>query len=245
MFHSRWRIKCRPYCYNSRVPGKSAATASLVLGIIAVVLWFFGMTSILSVILGIIGLILAGNAKKAGFVGGIQTAGFVYYGGAIGFLLASFLYARCNQIPYSDIASPLVPALALFHIFGRIGYFLQGCCYGIPTQKGLAVIYQRSEIAPNDIPLFSVQLIEAGAEAAIFVLLLYHLKKRVRGSALTAIYLLSYGVLRFVLEFFRGDSYRGILYGLSLSQYISILGIVVGSVIVSASRRYTNSADYN
>ncbi len=127
MFHSRWRIKCRPYCYNSRVPGKSAATASLVLGIIAVVLWFFGMTSILSVILGIIGLILAGNAKKAGFVGGIQTAGFVYYGGAIGFLLASFLYARCNQIPYSDIASPLVAALALFHIFGRIGCFLQGC----------------------------------------------------------------------------------------------------------------------
>ncbi len=66
MFHSRWRIKCRPYCYNSRVPGKSAATASLVLGIIAAVLWFFGMTSILSVILGIIGLILAGNAKKLG-----------------------------------------------------------------------------------------------------------------------------------------------------------------------------------
>lgn len=117
--------------------------------------------------------------------------------------------------------------------------------YGIPTQKGLAVIYQRSEIAPNDIPLFPVQLIEAGAEAAIFVLLLCHLKKRVRGSELTAIYLLSYGVLRFVLEFFRGDSYRGMLYGLSLSQYISILGIVVGSVIVSASRRYTNSADYN
>ena len=153
--------------------------------------------------------------------------------------------ARCNQIPYSDIASPLVAALALFHIFGRIGCFLQGCCYGIPTQKGLAVIYQRSEIAPNDIPLFPVQLIEAGAEAAIFVLLLYHLKKRIRGSALTAIYLLSYGVSRFVLEFFRGDSYRGMLYGLSQSQYISILGIVVGSAIVSASRRYTNSADYN
>lgn len=75
----------------NRVPGKGAATASLVLGIIAVVLWFFGMTSILSVILGIIGLILAGNAKKAGFVGGTQTAGFVLsliglIGGAITFL---------------------------------------------------------------------------------------------------------------------------------------------------------------
>lgn len=58
-------------------PGKGAATTSLVLGIISVVLWFFGLTSILSVVLGIVGLICAGNAKKAGFVGGTRTAGFV------------------------------------------------------------------------------------------------------------------------------------------------------------------------
>ena len=41
---------------NQNVPGKGAAVASLVLGIIAVVLWFFGYTSIVSVILGIVGL---------------------------------------------------------------------------------------------------------------------------------------------------------------------------------------------
>lgn len=62
---------------NGNVPGKGAATASLVLGIIAVVMWFFGYLSIGSVILGIIGLVCAGNAKKAGFEGGLRTAGFV------------------------------------------------------------------------------------------------------------------------------------------------------------------------
>ncbi len=62
---------------NQNVPGKGAATASLVLGIIAVVLWFFGYTSIVSVILGIVGLVCAGNAKKAGFDDGLRTAGFV------------------------------------------------------------------------------------------------------------------------------------------------------------------------
>ena len=62
---------------NQNVPGKGAAVASLVLGIIAVVLWFFGYTSIVSVILGIVGLVCAGNAKKAGFMGGLRTAGFV------------------------------------------------------------------------------------------------------------------------------------------------------------------------
>lgn len=52
---------------NNNIPGKGAATASLVLGIISVVLWFFGYSALVSVILGIVGLILAGNAKKAGF----------------------------------------------------------------------------------------------------------------------------------------------------------------------------------
>ena len=77
--------------YNGDVPGKGAATASMVLGIISVVLWFFGYSAIVSVILGVVGLILAGNAKKAGFMGGIRTAGFVLsliglIGGALVFI---------------------------------------------------------------------------------------------------------------------------------------------------------------
>ena len=53
---------------NGNIPGKGAATASMVLGIIGVVCWFFGVSSIVSVVVGIIGLILASNSKKAGFV---------------------------------------------------------------------------------------------------------------------------------------------------------------------------------
>ena len=76
---------------NNKIPGKGAAVASLVLGIIGVVLWFFGYSSAISVILGIIGLVLAANSKKAGFVGGVRTAGFVLslislIGGAIFFI---------------------------------------------------------------------------------------------------------------------------------------------------------------
>ena len=73
------------------VPGKGAATASMVLGIIAVVFWFFGWGALVSVICGIIGLILASSSKKAGFDGGTRTAGLVLsiiglIGGAIVFL---------------------------------------------------------------------------------------------------------------------------------------------------------------
>ena len=58
-------------------PGKNASIASMVCGIIGVGFWFFGYTAIVSVILGIVGLVLASNAKKEGAEGGIQTAGFV------------------------------------------------------------------------------------------------------------------------------------------------------------------------
>ena len=76
---------------NNKIPGKGAATASMVLGIIAVALWFFGYSALVSVILGIVGLVCAGNAKKAGFDGGLRTAGFVLsliglIGGGIAFV---------------------------------------------------------------------------------------------------------------------------------------------------------------
>ena len=78
---------------NQNVPGKGAAVASLVLGIIAVVLWFFGYTSIVSVILGIVGLVCAGNAKKAGFMGGLRTAGFVL--SLIGLIGGAIFFVAC------------------------------------------------------------------------------------------------------------------------------------------------------
>lgn len=76
---------------DGKQPGHGAAVASLVLGIIAVALWFFGYSALVSIVLGIIGLVCAGNAKKAGFVGGLRTAGFVLsliglIGGAVAFI---------------------------------------------------------------------------------------------------------------------------------------------------------------
>ena len=78
---------------NNNIPGKGAATASLVLGIISVVLWFFGYSALVSVILGIVGLILAGYAKKAGFNGGIRTAGFVL--SLIGLIGGAIFFVAC------------------------------------------------------------------------------------------------------------------------------------------------------
>lgn len=78
---------------QQNIPGKNAAIGSLVCGIVSIVFWFFGITSILSLILGIVGLVLASNAKKAGFEGSLRTAGFVL--SIIGTVFGALIFVSC------------------------------------------------------------------------------------------------------------------------------------------------------
>lgn len=78
---------------NGNEPGKGAAIASLVLGIISIVTWFFGMGALIGLITGVIGLICASNAKNAGFVGGMRTAGFVC--SLIGVIGSALVFVAC------------------------------------------------------------------------------------------------------------------------------------------------------
>lgn len=77
---------------NQEIPGKSAAIASLVCGIVSIVFWFFGTTSFLSLILGIVGLVLANNSKKAGN-DSLRTAGFVL--SLLGTIFGALIFVSC------------------------------------------------------------------------------------------------------------------------------------------------------
>ena len=74
-------------------PGKITAIASLVCGILSIFFSFFGITAILSVLFGIAGLVLASNSKKAGFIGGMRTAGFAL--SIIGLVLGAIIFVAC------------------------------------------------------------------------------------------------------------------------------------------------------
>jgi ABC-type phosphate transport system permease subunit len=78
---------------DQNVPGKGAAIGSLVCGIVSIVFWFFGITSILSLILGIVGLILSSSAKKAGYNEGLRTAGFVL--SLLGTIFGALIFVSC------------------------------------------------------------------------------------------------------------------------------------------------------
>ncbi len=163
------------------------------------------------------------------------NGGMVFYGGVITGFVTFVLVAKHHHINLLTAMDSAAPALAFGHFFGRLGCFSVGCCYGIPHDH-LGISFEHSPIAPNDIPLLPVQLYEAGFNLFLsLVLLLVFIKGR-RGLS-SAVYLLAYGVWRFVIEFWRGDSYRGFLLGLSTSQWISIGMIIIGLVILFKSKK--------
>ena len=218
----------------------------------------------------------------------LLSGGFVFYGGLIGAIVGVWAYARGARVSFDGLCAILVPIIPLFHCFGRIGCFLTGCCYGVEWKYGL--VFARSEIAPNDVPLFPVQLVEAAAEAVIFLIIwrrsfsildgvqsnggaaadedAYPIR-RASGTAtdsagacaegadvafagavatqdwtvgephrtvlsgaggagvrLLCGFVFFYAPLRFVLEFLRGDAARGVFFGVSVSQVISVVMLV-------------------
>lgn len=83
------------------------AVASLVVGICAIVSWFFGLGALLGMVLGIVGLVLAGQAKKAGNIEGIRTAGFV-----------------CSLIGLIGSAIAVIIALGAVFALGTLAYMV-------------------------------------------------------------------------------------------------------------------------
>ena len=86
-----------------------------------------------------------------------------------------------------------------------------------------------------------VPLIEAVGNLCIFLLLLYLFKKGKIIGKLMYVYMLIYPVMRFILEFYRGDKIRGIWYGLSTSQWISIALLIFAVISVIIKRKKVNT----
>lgn len=156
--------------------------------------------------------------------------GQVFYGGLLGGLLAGGIYVKCAGIKLGLISDCTAPAVALFHAFGRVGCFFSGCCYGIESEHGV-VFTQALVKSANGVPRVPVQLYEALFELAVFLVLWVLLRRGAFSGRLMLIYLITYSAGRFILEFWRGDEYRGFLFGLSTSQIISIGVFAVSAVI--------------
>lgn len=129
--------------------------------------------------------------------------GFVFYGGLIAGLLFVLAGSKIFKIIDEKNIYLICPVIAYSHAIGRVGCFMAGCCHGINN--------------------FPIQLIEAAFLTLLGICLDFTAKRFVSNNKIFLMYLGVYTMFRFVIEFFRGDSSRGIFGYFSVSQYISIV----------------------
>ncbi len=162
--------------------------------------------------------------------------GQVFYGGLLGGIAAGAIYAKASKLEnfsaYTDILAVAVP---FFHFFGRIGCFLGGCCYGIESDFGFT-FHNSLIVSANGVNRFPVQLFEAGFNLVLAAVMLIMLNKGKIKGRLFLVYMYVYAIGRFILEYFRGDEYRGYLFGLSTSQIISVLILIALTVYFFIAR---------
>jgi phosphatidylglycerol:prolipoprotein diacylglycerol transferase len=166
----------------------------------------------------------------------IWKGGLVFYGGVIAAVPVGIWYVRKHSLPVWRTADIIAPYAALGHAFGRLGCFFAGCCYGAPCSGPVCITFSDPHsLAPRGVPLFPTQLTESGGEFLIFGLLLLLRRYKKFDGQLFWLYLVFYAVLRFTIEFFRGDIVRGVYFGglISTSQIIAI-GMLGFSLVMLA-----------
>ena len=160
----------------------------------------------------------------------VRRVGFTFAGWLFGVVLFIFVFGGFTSFGRMFLLNMFLPIFAIAQGIGRVGCFLGGCCYGKVCAWGVkyppgSFPFERI----GEVRVFPVQLVEAGL---LFCLFGVCLKVPFRHRAV--VYLLGIGILRFVLEHFRGDD-RGSFLGvvcLSPQQILSILFLLVGLVIL-------------
>jgi phosphatidylglycerol:prolipoprotein diacylglycerol transferase len=170
----------------------------------------------------------------------IWKGGMASHGGILGVILVMFLFARSRGKPFlqvADFVAPLIPqGLAL----GRVGNFINGELWGRPADPNVwpwAMIFPQSG---DNVPRHPSQVYQFLLEGLLLFVLLWIYSRRPRAlGAVGAMFLIGYGVLRFVAEFGREpDAFLGLLaFDLSLGQWLSLPMIVIGVGLLIYSRR--------
>lgn len=161
--------------------------------------------------------------------------GFVFYGGLIGSVLGIIIYCKRYRMPVGPFLDVATVAIPVMHGIGRIGCFLAGCCYGMEYDGPLSIVFPENELIEglSGVPRFPMQLVEAWYNLILFIVLFTLVKKRkLKNGRVFGLYLICYSVMRFILEFFRGDAIRGHFNALSTSQWISLILLPIGCYIL-------------
>ena len=175
----------------------------------------------------------------------VWEGGFTFYGAFLASLLTLFIYCRYFSISLGDMCDIAGTSTFFSLAIGRLGCFAAGCCWGKTCSLPWAVTYLHPEAfnSVHGIPVHPTQLYEAAGAFLVFLWCQAHLSKRTFSGEVGFKGLIGYAGVRFLVEYFRGDSYRGFIipHWVSTSQLISVV-LIAGSLMgLFYFRKHTKS----
>ena len=169
----------------------------------------------------------------------VWDGGLAFQGGLVLGIITVVFYMWRHSLPVWKTLDVLALVMPLGQSIGRIGCFMAGCCYGRPTDLPWGVTFTDPQsLGPVGVKIHPTQLYESLLILGVFAVL-YHLRTRKRFEGqLLGLYFLLAGLVRFGVEFFRGDP-RGadILVGMPSTQVIALSMAVVGGAILAFGLR--------
>lgn len=190
---------------------------------------------------GVLGVVLGGRLGQVLFyepayylahpaeIIAIWKGGMSFHGGLLGVLLALWAFGRKTGRGFLQVGDFVAPLVPLGLAFGRIGNFINGELWGraAPPDLPWAMVFPHVDALPRH----PSQLYQAGLEGLLLLLLLWIYSARARPTgAVSGAFLMGYGALRFVAEYFREPD-AGILghsYMVSMGQWLSLPMVAMG-----------------
>lgn len=169
-----------------------------------------------------------------------MSSGLSFYGGMLLGLAGVWIASAVLRVDFHLYAENLIFLVPLLYGIWKIGCFMGGCCYGIPYHGLFAVVFPQGVRAPAGIPLFPVQLVEAGISFVMSVA--FFVKGHFRSWEHPVLeYVLCYACLRFFAEFFRYHEVKAVI---SIAQAVSLVcaGIVAVCHFSGKSKHFTQEA---
>jgi prolipoprotein diacylglyceryl transferase len=176
----------------------------------------------------------------------LNKGGLVAYGGMIGGFLASWYGCHKRKIQLLRWADVSAPSVVLGTAITRVGCLLYGCDYGRRSDVPWAIRFPPNapafhdhvshfgldKNAPWSLPVHPTQIYESLAGLALFGLLMYLRRVRKFSGEVFLGWVMGYGILRSLIEIYRGDADRGAVGPLSTSQFIGVVSLVAGGLLL-------------
>lgn len=161
----------------------------------------------------------------------ILQGGSSFLGGVSFIVITTPILARLTGKDIRLISDFSIYGLNFVQIFGKLGCFFAGCCYGRPSDVAWAIRFPKDSYAlPFNVGLHPTQLYELIAIIFIFVIINRVIWGQFKTGSVTSIYLILYGVERFLVEFYRGDTVQG-FFTLTSGQVVALVITLLGLLL--------------